>query len=49
MSDNEDIRFLLNSHHELIKTIQKTNRGLEEMNLLMRGLIDVLRTKEDEI
>lgn len=48
---NEEIKYLLNSHHELIKAIRQTNKGLEEMNILIRGLIAVLRKEdiEDEI
>ena len=50
---NEDdlknnIKYLLNSHHELIKVLQKQNRGLEEMNILIRGLISAILEKKDE-
>lgn len=43
---NEEIKYLLNSHHELIKAIKATNSGLKEMNLGIRGLIQVLMEKE---
>lgn len=47
MNLEEEIRYLLNSHHELIKAIQRSNEGLMEMNLLLRGLISYLNTREE--
>lgn len=52
MSDIEDMKkefkFLLNSHHELIKAMKKNNDGLMEMNILMRGLISLLRDYNEQ-
>lgn len=43
---NKDLKYLLKSHYELIKTLKKSNEGLQEMNLLMIILIDMLKKKE---
>jgi len=43
-----NIKYLLNSHHELIKALQKNNKGLEEMNILIRGLIAAILEKKYE-
>lgn len=38
----EEIKYLLNSHHVLIKALQDNNKGLMEMNILLRGLMSLL-------
>ncbi len=38
----KEINYLLNSHHELIIALKKNNDGLQEMNLLMRDLIQAI-------
>ncbi len=38
----KSISFLLNSHEELIKAMQINNKGLMEMNILIRGLMSLL-------
>jgi len=39
----EEMKYLLNSHHELIKVMKRNNDGLQEMNILLRGLISYLK------
>jgi hypothetical protein len=35
----QEIQFLLNSHHELIKAINKQNVAIMETNIILRGMI----------
>ncbi len=44
---NEEVKYLLNSHHELILALKKMNNGLEEMNLLMREFGKRMRNMSD--
>ena len=38
----KEINYLLNSHQELIIALKRNNDGLQEMNLLMRDLIQAI-------
>lgn len=41
-SIEKEIKYLLNSHQELIEAIQQTNKGIQEMNIATRELISAL-------
>ncbi len=38
----KNVKYLLNSHHEMILAMKKNNDGLMEMNIFLRGLISYL-------
>lgn len=45
MNENElkkDMEYLLKSHGELIKALQENNRGIHEMNIILRQLVTIL-------